>query len=537
MSDRPALPLFLGALLVAGFRMAVAWQSPDRIHPVDPAELDLMGVAQAWHEGSLDWAGLVRRLGAAASVHHGGTLPVSLLVLLLSVPLGPTFLALKLGAVLWSTLGWLLWTALALRLGGSRAGLLAGLVLALPPPWALQWGLTAWGSHTEALVLTAAWLLALHARPLVLGLLLGLGAGWDPLLWPTAAAVALAALWQRGPHALAGLLPGVALGWLPLQLGALSTPLPWLRASFTEDPAQTMGGLLRAAADPGRFLATLDRQLPLPLLAVAGRPVHGALNALLGALLLPAGALLLHRGDARTRLLVLLPVLHLLVIALLSPFSATLQHRYLLPWLPAALLWPVLLAARGGRHRAWALPALVPALASLPVVLPLVLRDAPADLGDYRPTAYLALGLDRVDLEQVPEVERFLAARGASATEGFSAGWTRRWGYPVLGEPFGEVEVRGGLRGRLLVLAEERGAPVEPLARDAGWGLGVLLSWEPESCLDAVALLQDQREPALQGLGEGLAGQPGASDFVAAVARRDAQAAAVVAQAAGLAAP
>ncbi|MCK6503452.1 hypothetical protein L6R53_08655 [Myxococcota bacterium] len=488
---RPLGPLLAGASLVATFRALLCLWAPDLLHPVDPAELELAGLAQALHDGTLSSSALLRQLGAASAVHHGGFLPVSLTTAAASLLFGPTHAALKASAVLWSTAGWLAWTGLALRLGGPRAALLAGVALALPVPWASQWWLTTWGSHPEATLFPAAWLLAWAASPLLLGLLVGLGVAFAPVLAPTGL---LLLLLRRRPLA----LPAAALGWLPLQLGALATPWPWLRASLTEDPSQTVPALLARALAPGPLLQSLAGHLPVPLVASEAAPAW--LSAPLGLLLLLAALPLLRDARPPARLLVVLPLVHLLSVAALSPFRPELQHRYLLPWLPALLLWPALAATR---HRAWAALALAPSLLALPVYAAVWTRPSPVDLRGYHPQAYLALGLDRVPLPLVPEVEAFLAARGPQATPGFAAAFSRRFGYPVLGEPFPDPSPRPGLSGRLRALSAAGHDP-QALAADAGWGVAVAARWEVEVVVEALGPLGELRAAAWRGVGEGL---------------------------------
>lgn len=523
---RPSAPplglLLLGGIAVAAFRALLCLRAPDLLHPVDPAELELAWLAQALHQGSLTPADLLRQLGAASAVHHGGFLPVSLTTAAASLIFGPTHAALKASAVLWSTAGWLAWTTLAWRLGGSRAAALAGLALAVPVPWASQWWLTTWGSHPEATLFPAAWLLAWGASPLLLGLLVGLGVAFAPVLAPTGLLLLL--LRRRALS-----LPGALLGWLPLQLGALSTPWPWLRASLTEDPAHTAPALLLRALAPGPLLDSLAGHLPVPLVASQGAPAWLSLPL---CLLLLLSALPLAR-DPRppARLLLALPLLHLLAVAALSPFRPELQHRYLLPWLPALLIWPALAAAR---HRARApgtlalsVLALAPSILALPVYASVLLRPVPVDLRGYHPAAYLALGLDRVPLPLVPDVEAFLAARAGATTPGFAAAFSRRWGYPVLGEPFPDVAPRAGLSGRLRALSAEGFAP-QALAADAGWGVAVAAGWQVGPVEEALSPLGELRPAAWRGVGEGLSTRPAAEGaaFQGEVSARDPQAAA-----------
>ena len=94
--------LIVGALAVAGFRWMLCLQAPDWIHPVDPAELDLLWLSQQ----ELSWEGFVRQLGSGGAVHHGGFLPVSLTAWLATLVLGSSYAALKATAVLWSTAAW-----------------------------------------------------------------------------------------------------------------------------------------------------------------------------------------------------------------------------------------------------------------------------------------------------------------------------------------------------------------------------------------------------------------------------------------------
>ncbi len=481
----PVLLLVLAGVL----RAALCFVAPDAIHPVDPAELDLLALARLLAAG--DVGGVVDFLGRGAVVVHGGSLAVAATTALAGLLVGLDYSALKLSALCWSLAGTGCWVALGWRLGGRRAALLLGLALALPVPWASQWWLTAWGSHPEATLFPALWLLV--RGPLSTGLLAGLGVGFAPVLWPTAAALLLARL--RGLRAWAVALPMLALGWLPGQLGALAGPLAGVQASLREDPGYTLGGLLAHAFDGALFIDSVRELLPLPLVATecCGPAAAGDATAALRWLLTAGfGAALLlllrHREGGRRdggrrdggrcpdgRLLAGLVVVHLLALVLLSPTRPLLSHRYLLPWLPGLLLAPCLLATRSRAGAwAWGALALLPSVLALPVYGRLLLRDAPADLRDWRPEQWLAVGLDRVPIAQVPAVNAWLDARGDAATEGLAAAWTRRWAYPVLGEPFPPVEPRAGIAGRLRRLTEQ-GADPAALAWDAGFGVGLLV--------------------------------------------------------------
>ena len=476
------------------------------MHPLDPAELKLVELGRALRAGG-GWAAARRAVGSLQNLHHGGFLWVSLLVGALEALLGEGLLALRAAAALTGALAWALWAGAAWVLLGPRWGALGALCLALPPPWALQWSLTPWGSHPEAAAFPALWLLLLAGppRPLALGAAAGAGAGFSALLGPTAAlALALGA----GPWR--ARLLGLGLGLLPFGL-PWALERPWARG-FTEDASATPLGLLGRALDLPLAAASFAELLPPPLVAggVAGAAAPWISGlALLAALL--GGRAALAAGDPARRLLALGPLAHLLCLGLLSPLRPALQHRYLLPWLPALLLLPLIGAAGGGRARALALAPVLVGLLGLPPALRLLQGRDPAARAAYDPWAFQALGLEQLPLRQAPAVAAFLADRRATGlppeevTAGFAEAFAPRKGYPVWGEPRALPGPAPDLRRRLDALAPAGPASRALIGRNAGWGLLIAHDLDLRAARLRAARLGPWSGPVTAGVGEAAA--------------------------------
>ncbi len=499
-------------LLLGGLRLAAADGAPDRVHPLDPAELKLAELGRALRAGG-GWEEVARQVAGLQNLHHGGFLWVSLLVAALGLLLPDELLALRAAAALTGALAWALWAAAGFALLGPRWGALAAGVLALPPPWALQWSLTPWGSHPEAAAFPALWLLLLRGppRPLALGAAAGSGVGFSALLGPTAA---LALLLGAGPWR--ARLLGLGLGLLPFGL-PWALERPWARG-LTEDAASTPLGLLRGAVDLPLAAASVAELLPPPLVAsgVAGRVAPWLSAVAFGAALI--GARAAHRGATPAlRLLAWGPLLHLAALALLSPHRPALQHRYLLPWLPALLLLPLVGAAGGGRARGLGLVPVLVSLLGLPPALQLLQGRDPVARAAYDPWSLQALGLEQLPLRQAPAVAVFLADRRAGAgaggpgVEGFAEAFARRKGYPVWGEPRALPGPAPDLRRRLDALAAAGPASRALIGRNAGWGLLIAHDLDLRAAQLGAQRLGPWAEPVAAGVAEAAAalGVPG----------------------------
>lgn len=419
-----ALPVAAAARLWAGLRQ------PAAITPLSPAELKLLD-PQVWDPPAL-WPSLDRVAALVAdhaNMHHGGYLVVQLLcwavdgLLLLfgiDLPLGALRISgLLLGLAL--TAAWA-WAAAGLRLGPA----LAGLALALPPLWATQGWSVAYGSHAEAGIFIAL-LIGARARGRALWACAAAGAaaGFDPLLLP-ALLLCAPGWWPvgRSPAAALALLAGAAPFTLPRLLAA--GPRLWT-LGVAEGPETRLPALLSGMVDPfqlGAALRGLGAAQLFPPGAWEGRGA-GLSAALLGAIGL-AG--LFGAPPARARaaawLLRALPLAHLLCLTLISPMRPQLQHRYLLPVLGAALLWPALAARRRGEMGALA-AALVLVVVGLQGALHLGLpaQSTPAARAAYLgrgpapawPWAAQRHGLEQLDPAGAPALAALAACRAGPA--------------------------------------------------------------------------------------------------------------------------
>lgn len=489
-------------LVLAVVRFVIADAVPWAIHPIDPAELKFLDLyellrAPPGHR----WQGIQRLLGAAENIHHGGFLPVSLAVAGAAALLGPGIAALRLVGVAASVVAWGLWVAAARELGGRRAALVGGLLLALPPGWAFDWAVTPWGSHAEAAAWTALWVLGLARgwSAVGMGLVVGAGVAWDPLLLPSAGVVL--ALGPRTPRTMGGLVVGgLAFGWPRLLL-----PAAGLTESLVENPALHVLGLVRQATDPALLLATAQSHLPLPLVTLTGAPADHAASLGLTVALAALGAWTAHsRSSPAARMLVVAPLVHLGTVLLLSPHRPVLHHRYLLPWLPAVLLW-VAVAPWKGVTRVLAV------VSGAGLVLGGLLHQA-ALLGARHPTArevwqprrFLAAELDRVEPERTLAVVRFLDLRAAQGTPttGFASAFSPRPGYPSVHAAFPSQVVNPRAHGALEELwsTEPTRERRDLLGQNAGWGLWIVCDEDLDCALDAAERLGRFEAGARQGI-------------------------------------
>ena len=113
---------------------------------------------------------------------------------------------------------------------------------------------------------------------------------------------------------------------------------------------------------------------------------------------------------------------------------------------------------------------------------------AKARLRSYPAQAFQHLGLDRVPHGRAHHVVRFLEHRDGTATEGFAAAFSSRFGYPVWGEPFPDQVRAAGLPERLRA-ARETG-DVRQVDRDFGFGLMVVCDGESACVTRALAGLE-----------------------------------------------
>ena len=466
-----------GVAAVFALRMMLSLADPGLVHPVDPAELAHLDVLPLWAEGRLGWL-----LDADANVHHGGFfwlgVPVGLLKMLGASGLG----AVRGVAAGCAALAWGIWVVLAHRLGGRVAAVGLGLCLAVPSPWMAQWTATLWGSHSEAAIWTGLWGLALVDgwRPRTLGMLLGLGVAWDPLLWPTAVVA-----WGVSPVRRSVLAP-LAAAWVVARLpGLMADPVGIFVTSFSENPEQTLPGLMAGAVDFDGLLSSLGAHLCWPwvasaVLGAAARPIDVALTGLWAV---AAGFAVARAAPGRRHVcwLVACVVVHLAVLVVLAPSRPRLAVRYLVAWWPAVLLVPWV--GTGARRAFAALPVVASACA-LPLLISTWSDVELARLRGYPAQAFQHLGLDRVPQGRAHHVVRFLEHRDGTATEGFAAAFSSRLGYPVWGEPFPDQVRAAGLPERLRA-ARETG-DVRQVDRDFGFGLMVVCDGEPACVVRAL---------------------------------------------------
>jgi 4-amino-4-deoxy-L-arabinose transferase-like glycosyltransferase len=310
---------------------------------------------------------------------------------LLTVPalllLGPTLIAVKSVALLWSALSAGLLAAVAGRAFGRPAAWFAGLWLALAPPAFQRVDVLALGSHADTLPLLLAPLLLLlgpgidaergtsRRSYLALGTLLGFGLFFSMQLWVAMPAL-LAAWWVRDRRF--ALRPGVLLAALAAAPWLALIPVLTPKATLVNKPLAERfaeGGL---GAMLGKFWRAVTSDLPRSWLFAESGVAFGTyvlglacLGALLSTLwrlpwkpLRPRGGR--WSGADTVRLFCLLHLLGLFGAYASSDFNVNLRatadgmgSRYFLPLLPALalLLCSALVALRGGRGRRLAVPA------------------------------------------------------------------------------------------------------------------------------------------------------------------------------------
>lgn len=533
---RRRLLLVCGAFFV--LRLLLVLCAADRLSEPDAAETKLMQIGDEWiatgHAPSLERLLWYARAGTNAP--HGAFLLVSLLYALLAVPLGASgsYLALKLVAIGFATIGLAAWTATAHRLGGDRAAAATALLLTLSPPPVLAGTLVAWGSHPEsvALVGLCAWALVSGrirsaGDAAVAGALLGLTAGLNLLVAPLVAVLAVGWGWDRWGRAEGriGSITGLVGGALVPLAGLL-----WLTGAATASVVETAGSspteLLWQAQQGGGapLLETLAGLLPLRAWGASAfgaglsegmrLALDGVTTTALLAGLAAATWALRARKELTGRVVALLwaaPLVHLGTVVLLAPRRPFVPPRYLLPLWPLLLLGPALAlgwwwSKRGPRLALLVVVAtlLVPGL-SLHVEL---VRPGRIDgFGEYRPSAWLAADIGHVGYVEAPWVNRFLEARGSEGVEGFGdvAG---------AGAADDALAQEPGSHLDAAALLERRQARLDDglddddrqrLHENIGWGLSVF-AWERTGVWHGVLsrLHGADREATARGLGIGL---------------------------------
>lgn len=449
--------LALGLVFVA-LRLLLVLSAADRIHAPDWAETKHSLLGDRWiEEGSLSAADALAAARDSRNAAHGGFLAISALYAAVTVPLGhaDSFLALKLIALAFATLGFLTWTLVATRLAGPLGGGLAALLLLFPPPVFLAGSLITWGSHSEGAAVLGLAALALVSGTtatargaLLLGLGLGATAAISSLYLPLVAVLLLA--WLLSPDSGDG--EQGALDRRRLAIAVTGTALPllaaWLitggiGASVTEEAGNSPVQLLRSgAAGLALIPATLPSLIPLP---AWGPDLFGSELRRPGRMLVD-GVLLLFllaalwevargaRGQPRFRgrilaLLLVVPATHLSLLLLLGPRRPSVELRYLLP------LWPILLVAiavaaswawqrrSAGRQQLWAALLaggvalwLLPGLQAQAQLLEPTRIGSPAGDGSgffaYRATVYVDHEVGNVRYETAAGVNDFLNLRG-----------------------------------------------------------------------------------------------------------------------------
>jgi hypothetical protein len=548
----------LGLLAAAFFtlRLVLVLGAADRLSQPDAAEVKLMAIGDSWiHDGAPSLERISWHVRAGTNAPHGAYLPTSMLYALLVVPFGAagSYLALKLVAILFATLGFVAWTATAWQLGGLRAAAVMAGLLFFPPPGFLAGTMVPWGSHPEsaALVGLVAWVITSgRARSpgdcTVAGLLLGGVVGCSLLSGPLVATLAAGWAWdawrqEDGPGPW-----GPRVGGLVLGAGAALGAMLWLTGGLSASVVETAGSsplqLLTGpdGGTPGLIGATVAGLVPPSVWPLMGSDLaQQRLLDILWGLLLTLGLLLAvialaHRKTLWGRgaaLLVLGPLAHLAAVVLLAPRRPMIPPRYLLVLTPLALLGLALAVAwwsdRGRRMRTTA--AAVAVLWLVPCVgqqLSLLEPSRMSGFAQYQPAAWLAADIGRVTYDEAPWVNRFLAARGVGQADGFGfAAGVGASDTPFAADEGDALDPRALMDRRDRWLDRSRSAAERRrLHENIGWSLAVF-GWERTGVWHAVLsnLPPSDREATAFGLGLGL-GMRGSKGCAAARRMMDADA-------------
>ncbi len=370
----------------------------------------------------------------------------------------------------------LLVARLALALTGSRIAALGAAAAFAATPWSLRFASEGLSEMPFAAALTAAflllWQLPVRPRPVLLGVVLGLGHLARPVAVPLLPAFALG-LWLASPAPLrARHLLLAAAGFVPL--AALTVLYKWAACGT---PFVEVGGhLLLTGASPELTVARLNRMTPPPealewirehpqaWLAKLARNLRSVAYGAWwlggkwpGAFAALACGFALLRGEPRARGLALAFGGAAALLTLLA--SATVADpRMLFPLLPAAVALGfaalVRLAELLGRGRpAWV--ATVAALAVLPGALPLAREWRAAAAGGF---AGRSAFHEREWRELALEAGGLLPPEGGLVASD-AAPWIAWWtGRPVTLVPLEPVALRAGperLRPEAVVLTNE----------------------------------------------------------------------------------
>ncbi len=553
----------LAILAVAFFaaRLLLVLCAADRLSEPDAAETKLMAIGDEWvADGFPGVDRVLRHVRAGTNAPHGAYLPVSLLYALFVVPFGAagSYLALKLVAILFATIGLVAWTATANHLGGPKAAAVTAALLFVPPPGFLAGTMVPWGSHPEsaALVGVVAWALTSGrvrsaGDAVVAGLLAGLVAGANllvaPLLLVAAALPHLphfppshggegvdAALepddtptfrgkggsgergkgrWTRPGGLAVG--SGVGLGFVLWVTGGLT-------ASVTETAGASPLELASGGAAEGLFRQAASGLLPVGAW-ISDDP---AMETLFGWLLtaVVAAVLVLVVLEARRRTaavwvpvagwLLAAPLVHLAVVCALAPRRPFVPDRYLLVLVPiSAVAFGVAVAWTWTRPRLRPLALALAAawgLAGAVQQVPLLDVSRIDGFAEYRPKAWVASDIGHVTYEEAPWVNAFVDRRPPHQRDGFGfaagagaadSALRRRARGPL--DPRDLMERRTARLGRHLdaSLAER-----QIFHENLGWSLSVF-AWDRPGVWHAVRThldRDDDRASFARGLGVGL---------------------------------
>ncbi len=519
MSGRQTTALALAFFVT---QLLIVLASADRIGEPDLAEVGVMALGDAWASGEpATLEQVVRAARAGPNAPHGGHLPVALLYAALACVFGAgSYLALKLVAVGFATVGFAAWTAVAGRIGGAGAAWAAAALLWACPPSALSGRLIAWGSHPEsaALLGVAAWATLRFGGTLggaaVVGAALGAAVGVGRL---TVAAVAVLGVgWAldqrggregRGPWVSVAVAGAVAAG---LVLASMGLSGAW-QASVTETPGSTPAGLIAAGGTD--LVAALGSLLPLRVVPDHLPGPSRLFDACLAGLAVGSMAVALPgapRGR-RTAVLAGAAAAHLLLVATLSPQRPAVPARYLLPLWPLIAVAVAVGAARwfpaGGARRvaavvavvAWCVPGAV-------VQVDLFEPSRIPAFFDYHPRTYATRDIGKVTYATAPGVDDFLLRR-PNDVDAFRLVAGSGAGQDLLMRPAPHPVAPRDLAARIARRDDVGPARIRKLEA-VGWGLAVFAADRPGTRRSSLtALGAADRVHVGRGIGMGLRAQ------------------------------